>query len=91
MFNRLTNLGDANPSPCAANAGSRSTVEASDMRTQFGTGTRGAFWSSSSIRGRHLASIEETCWFVAIGLSLTVLFCALGYSESLAQALAISG
>lgn len=61
------------------------------MRTQYGASTRGTSWSANPVRTRYLANIEEACWFVAIGLSLTVLFCALGYTESLGQTLAISG
>jgi hypothetical protein len=39
----------------------------------------------------HRAELEPVCWFVAIGLSLTVLFFALGYAESIGQALALAG
>ena len=61
------------------------------MRTEYGAGSYGTSWSSNSIRTRHLADLEEVCWFLAVGLSLTALFCALGYAESIGQALAISG
>jgi hypothetical protein len=61
------------------------------MRTEYGAGSYGTSWSSNPTRTRHQADIEIICLFVATGLSLTTLFCALGYAESIGQALAISG
>jgi hypothetical protein len=57
------------------------------MSTGYGAGFYGRSWS----RMRDLADIENICWLVAAGLSLTALFCALGCAESIGQALAISG
>ena len=61
------------------------------MRTEYGAGSYGTSWSFNPIHTRHLADLEGVCWFLAVGLSLTALFCALGYAESIGQALAISG
>jgi hypothetical protein len=61
------------------------------MRAECGAGPYGTSWNSNPIRTRHLADLEDVCWFLAVGLSLTALFCALGYAESIGQALAISG
>ena len=61
------------------------------MRTEYGAGPCGTSWNSNPIPTRHLADLEEVCWLLVAGLSLTALFCALGYAESIGQALAISG
>jgi hypothetical protein len=61
------------------------------MRTEYGVGSYGTSWSSNPIPTRHLADLEDACWLIAIGLSLTALFCVLGYAEGIGQALAISG
>jgi hypothetical protein len=88
----LTDLDEANLSPCAVNGGSKFISQGqAGMSTEYGAGSYGTFWSSNPIRTRHLADLEDACWFLAMGLSLTTLFCALGYAESIGQALAISG
>ena len=85
---RLTNLDDANLSRCAVNGGFEflskrgSRHENSSYRTS---------WSSNPVGTRQRADLTAVCWFVAIGLSLTALFCALGQAESIGQALAFSG
>jgi hypothetical protein len=61
------------------------------MRTEYGADSYATSWSADSRRPGHLADLEETCWLIAIGSSLTALVCALGYAESISQALAISG
>jgi len=61
------------------------------MRTEYGARSCGTSWRSNPIHTRHLADLEDICWFLGIGLSLTVLVCALGYGEIIGQALAISG
>jgi hypothetical protein len=61
------------------------------MRTEYGAGSYGVSWSSNPVPARHLADLEEACWLIAIGLSLTALSCVLGFAESIGQALAISG
>jgi hypothetical protein len=47
-------------------------------------------WRSNPVGTHHQADLSVVCWFAALGLSLTALFCALGYAESIAQALAFS-
>ena len=61
------------------------------MKTGYGGGSYGASSNSNPVRIGHLGGPEGVCWFVAIGLSLTALFCALGYAETIGQALAMSG
>jgi hypothetical protein len=61
------------------------------MRTEYRAGYYDTSCNSNPIRIRHLADLEDVCCLVAVGLSLTVLFCALGYAETVGRALAISG
>ena len=61
------------------------------MRTEYGAGSYGTSWSTDPKHAGHLTDLEEACWFIAIGSSLTALLCLLGYAESIGQALAISG
>jgi hypothetical protein len=61
------------------------------MRMEYGAGSYRVSWSSNPVGTRRQADLTTVCWFVAMGLSLTALFCALGYAESIGQALAFSG
>jgi hypothetical protein len=61
------------------------------MATEYGAGSYRTSWSANRVGTYRGADPTTVCLFVAIGLSLTVLFCALGYTESLGQALASSG
>jgi hypothetical protein len=61
------------------------------MRTEYEAGSYGTSWSADPEHTGHLADLEEACWLIAIGSSLTALLCALGYAEGIGQALAISG
>ena len=61
------------------------------MGMEYGAGAYRRSWSSNPANTHNLADLTALCWFVAIGLSLTALFSALGYGESIGQALAISG
>ena len=86
----LTNLDEANPSPCAVNGGFRflKPREAA-MRMEYGASSYRT-WSSNPVGTHHRDDLPAVCWFVALGLSLTALFFALGYAESIGQALAFS-
>jgi hypothetical protein len=61
------------------------------MTTEYGASSYRTSWSSNLIGTRRRADLTAVCWFVALGLSLTGLFCALGYVASIGQALALSG
>jgi hypothetical protein len=61
------------------------------MRMEYGASSYRTSWSSNSAATHHPADLTAVCWFVAMGLSLTALFCALGYAENIGQALAFSG
>jgi hypothetical protein len=61
------------------------------MRLEYGASSYRTSWSSNPARTHHRADLTAVCWFVAMGLSLTALFCALGYAESIGQALAFTG
>ena len=61
------------------------------MRTQYGAGSYRVSWSSSRVGSDHHADLTAVCWFVATGLTLTALVCALGYAESIGQAMAFAG
>jgi hypothetical protein len=61
------------------------------MRTEYGAGSYGTSWKAAPKTTGHLTDLEEACWLIAIGSSLTALLCALGYAESIGQALAITG
>lgn len=61
------------------------------MRMEYGAGSYRVSWSSNPVGTCRQADLTTVCWFVAMGLSLTALFCALGYAESIGQALAFSG
>jgi hypothetical protein len=58
---------------------------------QYGARPYRTSWRSNPAGIHHGADLEAVCWFAAIGLSLTVLFCALGYAQGIGQALAFSG
>jgi hypothetical protein len=59
------------------------------MRIEYGAGFYRTLWSSNPVDTCDRADLTAVCWFLAIGLSLTALFCALGNAESIA--LAFSG
>lgn len=61
------------------------------MATEYEAGSYRRSWSSNRVGSYRRADPTAVCWFVAIGLSLTLLFCALGYTESIGQALASAG
>jgi hypothetical protein len=61
------------------------------MATEYGAGSYRRSWSSHRAGTYREADPTAVCLFVAIGLSLTVLFCALGYTESIGQVLASAG
>ena len=61
------------------------------MATEYGAGSYRTSWSSKRVGSYCRADLTAVCWFVATGLSLTVLFCALGYTESIGQVLASAG
>ena len=61
------------------------------MRMQYGAGSYRASLSSNLVSTRYRAEFETVCRFAALGLSLTLLLYALGYTQTIAQALAISG
>lgn len=61
------------------------------MRTAVGTSPSFTSWRHNPIRTRHLADLEDVCFFLAIGLCLTGLFCVLGHPDSFGQALALAG
>jgi len=61
------------------------------MRADYRTDWHNASWSNNPRSNHDLAGLEAACRLFAIGLSLTVLLCALGYAEIIGQALAVSG
>ena len=61
------------------------------MRIEYGANSYRTSWSSNPDGADHRADLTAICWFVAMGLSLTAVFCAHGYAESIGQALAFSG
>jgi hypothetical protein len=61
------------------------------MRMEYRVSPYCTSWSSSPVGIHHRADFTAVCWFVAMGLSLTALFCTLGYAESIGQVLAFSG
>jgi hypothetical protein len=61
------------------------------MRIVYGASPYRTSWSSNPVGTHHRADLTAVRWFVAIGLSLTALFCTLGYVGSIGQALAFSG
>ncbi len=62
------------------------------MAVEYGAGSYRPSWRSNPVGAHHQADdLTAVCWFVATGLSLTALFCALGYAESIGQAFAFSG
>ncbi len=61
------------------------------MRMEYEAGSYRASRSYSSVGTRHQADLTAVCWFAAMGLTLTALFCTLGYAESIGQALAFAG
>src|ERR1700761_6033209 len=63
----------------------------SPMRAQYATGSYRTSSGSSAAAKRHLPDLVAVCCVAAAGLSLTVIICALGYADSVAQALAIPG
>ena len=58
---------------------------------EYGAGAYRTSWRSNPAAPQHQADLTAVCWFVAMGLSLTALCFALGYAESIGQALALSG
>jgi hypothetical protein len=87
----LTNLDEANPSPCAVNGGFRFLKHReAAMRLEYGASAYRTSWISNPVGTLDRADFTAVCWFVGLGLSLTALFCALGYGESIGQALAFS-
>jgi hypothetical protein len=58
---------------------------------QYGARPHRTAWRSAPVDIHDGAGLEPVCWLAAIGLSLTVLFCALGYAQGIGQALAFSG
>ena len=89
---RLTNLDEANLSPRAVKWRFQVPQQGeAALRMDYGASTYRTSWSSNPVGVRHRADLTAVGWFVAIGLSLTVLFCALGHAESISQALAFSG
>jgi hypothetical protein len=58
---------------------------------EYGASAYRTSWNSSPVGTHHHADLTAVCWFVAMGLSLTALCFALGYAESIGQALALSG
>jgi hypothetical protein len=65
--------------------------EQAEMKTEFGTGSYPAWSPPAAASHPRLSHLEVVCWFAAIGLSLTALGFALGYAESIGQALAMAG
>jgi hypothetical protein len=61
------------------------------MRLQYGASSYRTSWRSNPVGTRHRDDLTAVCLFVGIGLSLTALFCAFGYAESIGQALAFFG
>jgi len=55
------------------------------MRMEYGASAYRASWNPVGALDR--ADLPAVCWFAALGLSLTALFFALGYAESIGQAL----
>jgi hypothetical protein len=55
------------------------------MRMEYGASAYRASWNPVGALDR--ADLPAVCWFAALGLSLTALFCALGYAEGIGQAL----
>ena len=60
------------------------------MRLEYGASAYRTSWRSNPVGSLHWTDLPAVCWFVALGLSLTALFCALGYAENIGQALAFS-
>lgn len=58
------------------------------MRIPYGADAYRPSWSSNPVDARDRADLTAVCWFVVIGLSLTVLFSAFGYAE-IGEALAM--
>jgi hypothetical protein len=88
----LTNLDEAKSIPCAVNGGFKMPQQREAvMRMEYQASSYRTSWRLNRAGVHHRADLEAVCWFVAIGLSVTTLFCALGYAESIGQALAFSG
>jgi hypothetical protein len=60
------------------------------MRLEYGASAYRAPWSLNPVGTHYRADLTAVCWFVAIGLSLTALVCALGYADGIGQAFAFS-
>jgi hypothetical protein len=58
------------------------------MSIEYGASPYRASWSSNPAGTHHRTDLKAVCWFIALGLSLTALVCALGHAESIGQALA---
>jgi hypothetical protein len=69
----------------------RLQIREAAMRMEYGATSYRTPWGSNPADSRDWADFAAVCWFVAMGLSLTALFCALGPAGSLGQALAFSG
>jgi len=61
------------------------------VRMEYGASAYRTSWTSNPVRFDRRADFTAVCLFVATGLSLTALFCALGYAASIGQALAFLG
>jgi hypothetical protein len=60
------------------------------MRLEYGASAYRTSWRLNRVGTLDRADLSAVCWFAALGLSLTALFCALGYAESIGQALAFA-
>ena len=61
------------------------------MTMEYRAGANRTLWGSKPAEIRHRTELEAVCWFVTLGLALTLLLYALGCADSIGQALATSG
>jgi hypothetical protein len=69
----------------------RLQIREAAMRMEYGASSYRTSWSSNPADSHDRADLAAVCWFVAMGLTLTALFCALGPAGSLDQALVFAG
>ena len=61
------------------------------MSMEYRASADRSLWGSHRNGLRDRTDLEATCWFVTLGLALTLLLYALGCADSIGQALATSG